>query len=140
MLLMLGEGGTVPIPNNVINDLANGNLTPTAGWIAADRDRRRVRTGCTGFATRIGAASGLVAPPVGLTIIKIGGVAAAAVALLFVCNTNRGALVTIRGVPWVVLIVLGVLGGVDVASRPDPVRSLHVRDRRQPRGGTPRAV
>ncbi|MGZ6973538.1 MAG: sugar ABC transporter permease [Acidimicrobiia bacterium] len=108
MLLMLGEGGTVPIPNNVINNLANGNLTPTAGWIAAvvivgvfalvawfrDAHRR---------------ASGLVAPPVGLTIIKIGGVAAAAIALLFVCNTNRGALVTIRGVPWVVLIVLGVL-------------------------------
>src|SRR6202023_3333803 len=27
MLLMLGKGGTVPINNNVINDLASGNLT-----------------------------------------------------------------------------------------------------------------
>ncbi|HEY5012230.1 MAG TPA: ABC transporter permease [Acidimicrobiia bacterium] len=108
MLLMLGKGGTVPIPDKVINDLANGNLTPTAGWLAAVlivgmfalvtwfRDARR-------------RASGLVAPPVSLTVLKIAAVAASAAALLFVCNTNRGALVPIRGVPWVVLIVLGVL-------------------------------
>lgn len=108
MLLMLGEGGTVPIPNNVINNLANGNLTPTAGWIAAV-----VIVGVFAWVTWSRDAhrrsSGLVAPPVGLTVIKFGGVAAAAVALLLVCNTNRGALVAIRGVPWVVLIVLGVL-------------------------------
>jgi ABC-type xylose transport system, permease component len=108
MLLMLGKGGTVPIPNNVINNLANGNLTPTVGWIAAV-----VIVGVfalvTWYRDAHRRASGLVAPPVGLTVIKIGGVAAAAVALLLVCNTNRGALIPIRGIPWVVLIVLGVL-------------------------------
>ena len=33
MLLILGNGGTLPINDNVINDFANGILTPTAGWI-----------------------------------------------------------------------------------------------------------
>ena len=33
MLLILGNGGTLPINDNVINDFANGLLTPTAGWI-----------------------------------------------------------------------------------------------------------
>jgi len=108
MLLILGNGGTLPINNSVIIDLANGQLTPVAGWIVLilvvgvygammwRRDHRR-RT------------SGLVAPPIGLTVIKIVGVAAAGVVLVLICNTNRGALVAIQGVPWVVLIVLGVL-------------------------------
>jgi D-xylose transport system permease protein len=108
MLLILGNGGTLPIQNNVVIDLANGNLTPTASWIVAGvvvagyawmtwrRDGRRRR-------------SGLVAPPVSVTIVKVVAVAVAGVALTLVCNANRGVLVPIRGVPWVVLIVLAVL-------------------------------
>jgi len=52
---------------------------------------------------------GLVAPPPSLTVIKIGGVAAAGVVLVAVCNINRGFVVPIGGVLWAVLIVLGVL-------------------------------
>jgi D-xylose transport system permease protein len=52
---------------------------------------------------------GLVAPPRSVTLVKIGAAAVAGVALTLVCNANRGVLVPIRGVPWVVLIVLGVL-------------------------------
>src|SRR3954468_9852873 len=33
MLLILGNGGTLPIQDNVINDFANGNLTVAASWI-----------------------------------------------------------------------------------------------------------
>ena len=54
--------------------------------------------------------SGLVAPPASLVVVKIVLVAAAGIALVLICNTDRGALVPISGVPWVVLIVLGVLG------------------------------
>ncbi|MDQ1520326.1 MAG: hypothetical protein QOI55_1399, partial [Actinomycetota bacterium] len=110
MLLILGTGlGEVPINDQTINDFANGILTPVASWIVMIaivagysamtwfRDARRRR-------------SGLVAPPVGLTVLKIVGVAAAGVVLVLICNTNRGtAFKVIRGVPWVVLIVLGVL-------------------------------
>ncbi len=108
MVRLLGTGGTFTIQNKIVNDLANGNLTPAAGWLVGGiivgayalytwfRDARRRR-------------SGLTAVPVSLTVLKILTVAAAAAALLLVCNTDRGALVPIRGMPWVVLIVLGVL-------------------------------
>jgi D-xylose transport system permease protein len=108
MLLMLGQGGSLPINDNVINDLASGNLTPTASWLVMialvavvgvrmwlRESRRR--------------ATGLAAPPASLTLLKIGATALAGVGLVLICNTNRGRLVPIRGVPWVVLIVLGVL-------------------------------
>ncbi len=107
-LLILGNGGTVPITSKVIVAFANGSVTPTAGWIitvvgvalyAAVRllgDTRRRR-------------NGLAAPPVSLTLLKIGLVAVVAVFVTLICNANRGALVTVDGIPWVVLIVLGAL-------------------------------
>jgi D-xylose transport system permease protein len=108
MLLILGTGGSVPINSNVINDLASGNLTPTAGWI--------VMLAIVGvFGARLWLresrrrASGLVAPPASLTLVKIIGAALAGTAVVLICNTDRGRLVPIRGVPWVVLIVLAVL-------------------------------
>jgi D-xylose transport system permease protein len=109
IILILGNGQDIPINNNTINDFYNGNLTVTAGWIlcvvgvgiyAASKlysDARR-------------RGSGLAAPPLGLTVSKIGLVAAFTVAVTWVCNTNRGTLVSIRGVPFVVLIVVGFLG------------------------------
>jgi len=108
MLLILGNGGTLPIHSDIINDLANAQVSPAAGWallagvvaiyglLSWSRDRRR-------------RASGLVAPPIGLTIAKIVALALAGVVLVLICNTNRGSLIPIRGVPWVVLIVLAVL-------------------------------
>ena len=57
---------------------------------------------------------------------------------MLICNTDRGRLAPIRGVPWVVLIVLGVAGHVDGAARADEVRPLHLRHRRQRRGRPPR--
>ena len=54
-------------------------------------------------------ANGLVAPPFVLTLLKVGVVAAAGIVLVLVCNTNRGLLVRLDGVPWVVLIVAGIL-------------------------------
>jgi D-xylose transport system permease protein len=109
LLIILGQGGTLPINDAVINDLANGNLTVIAGWVILVvtvggyaaltwlRDTRRRK-------------SGLVAPPVSITVLKIVVVAVAGVVLVLICNANRGALVSIRGMPWVVPIVLGVLG------------------------------
>jgi D-xylose transport system permease protein len=108
MLLVLGQGGVVPINNNVINDITSGTLTTTMSWVVMlaivagfgamiwVRESRRRR-------------SGLVAPPVSVTLIKIGSALVAAILLVLICNTNRGALVPIQGVPWVVLVVLAVL-------------------------------
>jgi D-xylose transport system permease protein len=108
LLWILGSGGTLPIPSNVINDLANGYLTPVAGWLlmvvfvglfaalTIRRDAERRRGGPTG-------------PPVSLTVAKIGVAAVAGIAVVTVCSINRGVLSPVRGVPWVILIVLGVL-------------------------------
>jgi D-xylose transport system permease protein len=105
------DGGTIRVTNRVIVNLVNGSLSPLAGWIvmaaaviayatlALARDRRR-------------RATGLVTPPVALTVLKIVVMAAAGIALVAICNTNRGlAIAPLRGVPWVVLIVLGFLTG-----------------------------
>ncbi len=108
MLLILGQGGSLPINDKVVNDFASGNLTPAASWIVMIlivaavgariwlQESRRRNTG-------------LVAPPASLTAFKIAAIAAAGVVIVMICNTNRGRLVAIKGVPWVVLIVLGVL-------------------------------
>ena len=40
MIELLGTGGTIPIPDETINNFANGTLSPLGGWIA---DRRRGR-------------------------------------------------------------------------------------------------
>ncbi len=107
MLAILGNGGTLPIQDNVVNDVANANLTPAASWIVT-----LVLVAVYGLTTWRRAARrrarGLVAPPVGFTIIKIAGVAVAGVVLVLVCNANRGVLVPIRGMPWVLLIVVAV--------------------------------
>ena len=104
-----GPGGSIPISNKYIDDLTTGNLSPAAGWIVMvvivaaaaailllrDRQRR---------------AAGLVTPPVSVTLLKIVVMAVAGVVVVLVGNADRGtALVALRGVPWVVLIVLGVL-------------------------------
>jgi D-xylose transport system permease protein len=58
--------------------------------------------------------SGLVAPPVGLTLAKIAFLAVAGIAVVGICNINRGNFLPIIGVPWVVPLVFAVVGGSTV--------------------------
>ena len=108
MLRIIGQGGTIPIPSATVNNLANGNLSVAAGWVIA-AGGIGLFGGYTWWRDSRRRASGLVAPPKGLTALKIAGVAAAGVAIMLIVNSNRGILVPIQGMPWVVLIVLGVL-------------------------------
>jgi D-xylose transport system permease protein len=108
MLLILGQGGTVPINDKVINNIASGNLTPAWSWIVMlvivglfaatlwvrETSRRR---------------SGLVAPPVSVTVIKMVSALVAGVVVVLICNTDRGLLQPIQGVPYVILVVIAVL-------------------------------
>lgn len=108
MLRILGNGGSILISDTIVNDIASGNLTPLASWIVM-----LVIVGAFGVMTwRRDArrrAAGLVAPPASLTALKIGAVLIGGVALVLLCNADRGRLVPIRGVPWVVLLVFVVL-------------------------------
>ena len=90
-----------------VYDLMWGHVTPLQGWIVMvilvtlfsanlflrDGSRRR---------------SGLVAPPLSLTLIKIGFTAAVGIAVVVVCNLNRASIGKLEGVPWFVFIVLGL--------------------------------
>jgi len=97
-------------PNlQVIYNLMWGTIDPTVSWMATavvviaiaallwfgDNHRRR---------------SGLVAPPVSLTLLKIALIAVVAIAVVAICNVNRAASGTLAGVPWVIPIVLAVFG------------------------------
>lgn len=108
MLKILGNGGSVLISDSIVNDIASGNLSPIAGWVVM-----LVIVGLFGVLTwRRDArrrAAGLVAPPRGLTALKIAGGLVGGVVIVLICNTDRGRILPIRGVPWVVLLVFGIL-------------------------------
>jgi D-xylose transport system permease protein len=110
----IGVGGVIRLQSNIINDIEAGALSPAASWIVMIvvvalagllmflRDRRR----------RV---NGLVAPPASITLLKIAVIAVAGVVVVLVGNTNRGSvLLAVRGLPWVVLIVLAILVGYTV--------------------------
>jgi D-xylose transport system permease protein len=102
----VGLGGVIQDHNGFINGLVFNNVSPAAGWIILIaavalaavfmilRDQRRRR-------------NGLVAPPLSVTLLKLGAAAAIGLALVLVLNHNRSSgLTPLWGVPWVVPIVL----------------------------------
>jgi D-xylose transport system permease protein len=110
----VGNGGVIQNHNGFINALVSENMSPTAGWIVLIaavvvtgaymivRDRRR-------------RAHNLVAPPLSVTLLKIGVMAAVGLVLVLVLNHNRGVgLTVLSGVPWVVPIVLGLYVALNV--------------------------
>nr|WP_325063393.1 ABC transporter permease [Celerinatantimonas diazotrophica] len=109
MIQLLGTGGTIPINSNVINNFANGTLSPTVGWIVTIL----VILGFSVFTLRrdgLRRASGLVAPPVGLSWLKIAAAILAGLVLMLIFNANRGIVrFPINGMPWVIPIVFVVL-------------------------------
>jgi D-xylose transport system permease protein len=106
------SGGTIQIADTgVINDIVNGSLSPSAGWIvmiAAVAAFAVMRT----LGDRRRRSNGLVVAPYALTALKVAGMAVAGVILVVVCNHNRGrGVFVLRGVPWVVPIVAVIVVG-----------------------------
>jgi D-xylose transport system permease protein len=99
------------VPNQrVLYYTVQGLIAPVAGWIIL-----AVVVGAAGTSLWLRAAArrrqGLAAPPASLTAIRVALVAVLGVAVLLICSVNRGtSLVTVEGVPWVIPIVLVVLG------------------------------
>ena len=116
IVVLGGADGNVDLSSSsanqrVIYNMVQGLLTPVVGWIVL-----AVVVVAAGAALWLRAGArrrqGLVAPPAGLTAIKIAVVAVVGVAVVAICTINRGSrIVSVQGVPWVIPIVLGVLGG-----------------------------
>ncbi len=102
-------GGVIPLDQQgTIYNIVNTNMSPALSWIAlivvlvifsafllSSVARRRAR--------------GLTAPPISVTILTIAVTAIGGIALVIICNVNRGALTPLKGVPWVVPVVLAIL-------------------------------
>jgi D-xylose transport system permease protein len=114
MIVMIGPAGGVSITSSILPNqqalfgIVNAYIDPVVAWIGLglivvllggslwlrDANRRR---------------SGLVAPPVGLTLAKIVAIAVAGAAVVAITSLNRGRNIPIIGMPWVVPVVLVVL-------------------------------
>jgi D-xylose transport system permease protein len=114
MIIILGPAGGVGITSTVLPNqqvlygIVYAYIDPLTSWIGL-----AVIVGLLGTTLWLRDAgrrrSGLVAPPVGLTIAKIVAMAVAGIAVVAICNTDRGSFLPIVGVPWVLPLVLVVL-------------------------------
>ena len=99
------------VPNqNFIYEMVQGNITPVVGWIILVA--LVVVVGAVMVLRTTGRRrQGLVTPPLGLTVIKIALLAIIGAGVVIICSVNRGSsLRSVTGVPWVIPIVLVVLG------------------------------
>ena len=99
-------GGVISLPTSgPLYNLVNGNMSVAASWIVlvvavalyalvslGRNARRRARN--------------LSTPPISITVLTIVVAGVAGALLVIVCNINRGNLVPLRGVPWVLPLVL----------------------------------
>ena len=115
IIILGGADSTVSldtsVPNqNFIYNMVQGLIAPVIGW--AILSSVVVVAGAVQL-WRLFARwrRGLVAPPLGLIVIRIALVAIVGAAVVIVCSLNRGSsLKPVTGVPWVIPIVLVVLG------------------------------
>jgi D-xylose transport system permease protein len=104
-----GSGGNIRMFSSILLNIESASMNAAASWIVMivavalggtflilrDNNRRK---------------SKLAAPPLSVTLLKVAVMAVAGVVVVLIGDINRGfGLVALRGVPWVVLVVLVVL-------------------------------
>jgi D-xylose transport system permease protein len=114
-IIVLGKNGLYGIGNSrlhnerVLYDIFYGHFSPVVGWILL---AVLLGAAATGLLLRDVSKrrSGLETPPRSLTVMKTVLIAAAGIAVVAICNVNRAHFGTIEGVPYIIPIVLVVLG------------------------------
>jgi len=102
-------GGVISLPTSgPIYNLVNGNMSASASWIVLVVAVGLYAVVSIGRNTRR-RARGLSAPPLSITVLTVVVAGVAGAALVIVCNVNRGNLVPLSGVPWVLPLVLLVV-------------------------------
>jgi D-xylose transport system permease protein len=111
LLLIIGEGGNVPIRDQTILAIENKNLPPLWGWILW-----AVSIGTFAAVVLMRAqrrrAKGLSAEPLAVVAAKVGGLALITGIAVYVLNQERSRnplVVSLKGVPWVVPLILVLL-------------------------------
>jgi D-xylose transport system permease protein len=106
---LVGIGNSRLTNEVVLYDIFYGRFDPVVGWILL-----AVLVGAFGTGLWLREARkrrhGLEAPPRSLTATKIVLMAVAGIAVVAICNVNRAHSGTIKGVPYIIPIVLVVLG------------------------------
>ena len=102
-------GGVISLPSSgPLADLTSSQMSATTSWIVLI-----VVLAVFAALTLRGAqkrrSEGLTAPPLSVTLLTIGVVTVLGVVIVLICNSNRGLLVPIRGVPWIVPFVFLVI-------------------------------
>jgi len=114
MLLIIGEGGTIPIRSDAILVVMNGNMSVVAGWILAIIIVAGFALS-TLLAIRRRRKAGLPAEAMSVWAIKVIALGALIFVATYLLNQERqlpSAKVTIQGVPWVVVVILVLLVGL----------------------------
>ncbi len=109
-LLLIGQGGTVPVRDSVVLAVANRNVPPTWGWIlCAAVVVLYAGTAIWQYQRRV--AKNLVRAPFPLILARVVVVALIAIAVTALLNTNRARVstITLAGIPWVVPLVILLL-------------------------------
>jgi D-xylose transport system permease protein len=111
VLLIIGEGGNVAIRDDTILAIENSNLAPVWGWILW-----AVSIGGYAAVVLLRAqrrrAKGLAAEPMAVLAVKVGGLAVLTGIAVYVLNLERSRnalVISLKGVPWVVAIILVLL-------------------------------
>jgi D-xylose transport system permease protein len=116
LIVILGGADTTVsldtnVPNqNVIYNMVQGLIAPVVGWIILALVV--VVAGALMLLRTVARRRrGLTAPPLSLVAIRIALMAVVGAAVVIVCSVNRGSsLKSVTGIPWVIPIVLVVLG------------------------------
>jgi D-xylose transport system permease protein len=114
MLLIIGEGGTIPIRDNAILSVMNDNMPVGLGWLFAVI----VIAGFAGsslLAIQRRKRAGLPAQAMSVWGAKVGALAVVVVVAVYLLNQERqrpAAPIVIQGVPWVVPLVAAIVVGL----------------------------
>ena len=114
MLLIIGEGGTIPIRSEAILVVMNGNMPVWAGWLLAI-----IIVGGFALSTLLAIGrrrkAGLPAEAMSVWAIKVVALGVLIFVATYLLNQERQlatATVVIQGVPWVIVVILVLLVGL----------------------------
>ena len=105
----ISTGGVIPLHDPVINAIEGSQLSSGWTWIVMV-----VMGVLSALVIFVGdyrhLSNGLVAPPMSITVLKMLGTVVACLVVAWVADLNRGRITVIQGLPWAVVVVLGILG------------------------------